>query len=213
MALKVYGAKAFRKELKGVIRDIRVTWLCEELGVPYEHIILDPTKGENKTPEYLKLNPMGKVPTIVDDGFALFESAAICEYLATKHGKLIPKHGTTEYWLCKQWTYFAVSNVEPQCSRLYAAQYFLEPGEVTEGVKKLALDVLPRFLKPLDDRLGGGKFVLGSEFSFTDVLLGTMLGSISWSPILNDYPNVKNYLERLQSRPAYKKAYSANGGV
>ena len=124
--LKIYGAKAFRPELKGVIRDLRPIWMLEELGLKYERISLDPQKGENKTPEYLKLNPTGKVPTLQDGDFTIFESAAICQYLAEKNGRLVPAKGTPDYFTCLQWCYFAVTNIEPQCGRVFAADFFYE---------------------------------------------------------------------------------------
>lgn len=67
MNLKVYGILPAKKELSGITRDIRVKWMLEELNLPYEHIVLDPQKGETKSEFYLKLNPTGKVPTLVVD--------------------------------------------------------------------------------------------------------------------------------------------------
>src|SRR5262249_16435341 len=116
--IKIYGAKAFVPALKGIIRDIRPAWMLEELGVPYERISLDAKGGETQKPEYLKLNPFGKVPTLQDGDFSMFESAAICQYLAERHNKFIPEKGTPEYYTCLQWCYFAVTNIEPNCARI-----------------------------------------------------------------------------------------------
>ena len=89
--LKLFGVKPALKELKGITRDIRVGWVLEELDLKYEYIALDPKKGEMQTPEYFKLNPTGKVPTLSDGEFSIFESSAICSYLAHKEKKLIPE--------------------------------------------------------------------------------------------------------------------------
>jgi glutathione S-transferase len=211
MATTVYGAKAFIDILKGVIRDVRVTWLLEELGAPYERVVLDPEKEENKTPEYLALNPTGKVPTLVDESITLFESAAICEYLAEKHQKFIPKHGTPEYWKSRQWSYWLVSNLEPQTGRIFACDFFYDQNETTSEIRGLALNVLPRFLSVLESRLATHKFMLGEEFSVADILLTTNLQSIQHTPILGDYPSVKKYYENCTARPAFQKARSQNG--
>ncbi|MBK7961480.1 MAG: glutathione S-transferase [Bdellovibrionales bacterium] len=94
--IKLFGIKPALKELKGITRDFRVSWMLEELNLNYEFVVLDPQKGETQTPEYLKLNPTGKVPTLSDGEFSIFESSAICSYLAHKEKKLIPEQETPE---------------------------------------------------------------------------------------------------------------------
>lgn len=211
MSITVYGAKALKPQLAGVIRDIRVTWLLEELQLKYDRIVLDPAKGENKTDEYLKINPTGKVPTLVDDGFAIFESAAICEYLGEKYGRFWPKTGSKENFLAKQWNYFVMTNLEPQALRIFAADYFYEQNDTTAVIRKLAVDLIPRFLKPLDVRLGQQNYLLSDELSVSDVLLVTSLNYIKHTPLLTDYPNLTAYMKRATERPAYQKAARANG--
>ncbi len=76
--ITVYSLSAFKSELKGVIRDIRVVWTLEELGMPYERKVMDPLQREHKAAEYRAIHPFGKVPAIRDGDFTLFESAAIC---------------------------------------------------------------------------------------------------------------------------------------
>lgn len=209
--IKVYGAKAFRPELKGKIRDIRVTWLLEELGVPYERTVLDPVTGENRTPEYLALNPTGKVPTLVDGETVLFESGAICEYLAEKYGQLIPERNSRAYYEARQWNYWFLTNLEPQCLRIFSSDYFIEPGQTAAEIKKMALETLPRLLGVLEDRLTRHEFMLQSGFSVTDILAVTSLMGIFHCEILKGYPHIRTYLDRCQSRPAYLKAFTQNG--
>lgn len=209
--MQVYGGKAFREELKGIIRDVRVTWLLEELGVPYERISLDPKKGENKTEAYLKLNPTGKVPTLVDGDTVLFESAAICEYLAQKHARFIPATGSKDYYLCKQWAYFVVTNVEPQCGRVFGADIVMEKDETTKEIRKLAAEALPRLLGALDKHFAKNTYFIGESFTIADIFLVTPLRSIEHTTILSDYPNVKRMYETCTKRPAYQKAVARNG--
>ncbi len=125
MSITIYGLAAFKPQLKGVIRDARCQWVLEELGVPYKHVVMDPTKAENKTPEYLAIHPMGKVPAMVDGTMTLIESAAICEYLAEKYSRLIPNSKDPEYFLHKQWMYYARTTVEPQSTRIFSCDFFL----------------------------------------------------------------------------------------
>lgn len=209
--IKLYGAKAFKEELKGAIRDIRPAWLLNELELPFERISLDPTKGENKTPEYLSLNPTGKVPTLVDGEFSIFESAAICEYLAEKHNRFMPKPGTPEYYQCKQWNYWVATNIEPLCSRIFGADFFMEQGQTTSEIRKAALETLPRFLTPLNLMLAQQPYFMGTEFMLPDIFLTCALHTLRHTSVMSEYSNVKRHYQLCLSRPACQKALSSNG--
>ena len=98
--LKIYGYAASRA--------VRNLWMCEELGLSYEHVPVAPAGGATRTPEFLKINPSGQIPAIDDGGFKLSESLAINLYLARKHGKLMP--GTLEGEAkALQWSFWAAS--------------------------------------------------------------------------------------------------------
>src|SRR5215216_2978564 len=101
-------------------RSLRPRWLLEELGVPYELVRLE--SADTKTPEYLAVHPLGRVPALVDDGVALFESAALYLHLADKYGegKMAPAPGTIERGLYYQWILFASASLEPHLSRISA---------------------------------------------------------------------------------------------
>src|SRR6185436_10891625 len=96
-------------------RSVRPRWLLEEIGAPYELVRLSLEKGDHKRPEYLRINPNGRVPTLVDDDLALYESAAICQYLADrfpdKH--LAPPVGTPARGLYYQWIHYTMTEIEP----------------------------------------------------------------------------------------------------
>ena len=209
--IQVYGLTAYRKELKGIVRDVRVTWLLEELGLPYERVVMDPMKGENKTDAYLKLNPTGKVPTIVDGDFSLFESGAICQYLAEKHGRLVPERQTPAYWTSQQWCYFVLTNVEPNCARFFGADIILEKGESATKIRELASEQLNRFFKVLDARLKENAYLVGPDFMLADLYLTSTLCYISHSELLAPYENLRRYFEACKERPAFQKAFKDNG--
>lgn len=209
--IKVYGLTAYVPALKGLVRDVRVTSLLEELGEKYERIVMDPVKGENRSPEYLKLNPTGKVPTITDGAVTLFESAAICEYLASSHGRFQPTSNTPAFWEHKQWCYYVLTNIEPHTGRVFSCDHIIEKSEGSAYARKLAADVLARMLAPLDSRLATQKFLMGEDLMLADLYLASCMTYVRDSNVLDSFPNLQRHLGALMDRPAFQKAFSANG--
>jgi len=103
--LKIYGGQRSRAR--------RCFWLATELGLDFEAVNVDISKGEQKSPEFLKLNPNAHVPVMDDDGFILFESLAINLYLAKKHGGPLAPRGLKDEALTAQWSLWAVNELEP----------------------------------------------------------------------------------------------------
>ena len=184
--LKLYGGARSRATI--------VQWYLEELGVPYEYVLLDMQNGEHRKPEYQAINPIGKVPSIVDGDFKLWESGAILLYLAEKYGKM--PASPEEKAIIVQWVMFANSTL--------GNGIFLEANRDRE---------MPRLMTPLNDIFAGQPFLLGEEFSVADVAVGAIL---SYIPLmlkldLSDYPAVLDYMKRLSERPALQKAFGARG--
>lgn len=203
--MKLYSLKPFRPDLKGIVRDNRIAWACEEVGQDFDLVILDPLKKEHKTPEYLKIHPMGKVPAIDDEGFILFESSAICTYLADKHKRLAPLPGTKERTLYNQWMAFTLTQIEAYSVRIFAADKFWEPGELTTKMRAQAVE----FLEPALDVLNrefSSKPCLMHEFSMVDLLISHMLKYLSADDLVKRRPALLAYLNRNFDRPAYTKA-------
>lgn len=209
--LKIYGAKAVRDVLKGVIRNNRPEWLAEEIGIKYERISLNPQAGETKNADYLKIHPFGKVPAIQDGDFTLFESAATCLYLAEKHKKFIPLPGTPDYYTCLQWCFFAVSNIEPNALRIFGADHFMEKGEFATGTRKIGIERLVQFFPKLEEIFGKQASLMSSGFNVADILLTTALLYVPTEEVCANYPNIRVYLKRMCERPAYQKAIALNG--
>ncbi|MDB9305665.1 MULTISPECIES: glutathione S-transferase family protein [Cyanophyceae] len=179
--LKLYGGARSRASI--------VQWYLEELGVSYEFVMLDMQAGEHKQPEYLKINPMAKVPAIVDGDFQLWESGAILLYIADKYGKT--PLSLEDRGIFSQWVLFGNSTL--------ATGIFLEANRERE---------MPRLLTPLNEIFERQSFLLGEEFTVADVAVGSMLAYI---PImlkldLSDYPGVLNYIKRMSERPAFQKS-------
>jgi glutathione S-transferase len=179
--LKLYGGARSRASI--------VQWYLEELGVPYEFILLDMQAGEHRQPEYLAINPMGKVPAIVDGDFQLWESGAILFYLAQKYGKMPPS--LEEQAKINQWILFGNATLGPGI--------FVEASRERET---------PKLVTPLNQILEKQPFLLGDELSVVDVAVGSVLAYIPMmlKLDLSEYPAVVDYIKRISERPAFQKA-------
>lgn len=182
--LKLYGGARSRASI--------VQWYLEELGQPYEFVLLDMQAGEHQQPAYLAINPVGKVPAVVDGDFKLWESGAILFYLADKYGAVpltVEQRGELA-----QWILFANAT--------------LGPGVFVEANRERELPRLMKFLNQLFERQ---PFVLGEQFSVADVAIGSLLAYI---PLmlkldLSEYPAVVDYTQRMTARPAFQKSIGA----
>ena len=193
-------------------RSVRPRWMLEEIGQPYELATLNLQAGDQKKPEYLKLNPNGTVPTLVDGDVVLYESAAICQYLADKFPdkKLAPAIGTPSRGLYYQWIHYAMSGVEPPAVTIFLHTMIKPEAEripvlVDEARKQLAAAV-----KVVDAALAGREYLLGSQFSAADVMMGSTL---NWCQMMGmagpETGNVTAYLGRLNARPAAQRGLAS----
>ncbi|BBD68205.1 glutathione S-transferase domain-containing protein [Nostoc commune NIES-4072] len=179
--LKLYGGARSRASI--------VHWYLEELEVPYEFVKLDMQAGEHLKPEYLAINPVGKVPAIVDGDFKLWESGAILLYLADKYSKT--PLSLQERAVFYQWVLFANATLGPGI--------FGEENRERE---------MPRLLTPLNEIFSRQPFLLGNEFTVADVALGSILNYIPMilKLDLSPYPAVLNYMKQLSDRPAFQRS-------
>lgn len=178
-----------------------VHWLLEELGVPYDMKILDFEKREHKTPEFLKINPMGKVPTIVHRGTVVTESGAICLYLADAYPKAglapaldDPQRGTYVRWLFFGAGCFEPATVDKMLNRPAAER----KGMIGYGSYENTVDVLEAALKP-------GPWILGQRFSAADVYVGAQIQWALMAKSLEPRPVFLQYVERIAARPALQE--------
>ena len=168
-----------------------VQWYLEELAIPYEFVLLDMQAAEHLNPEFLDINPMGKVPAVSDGDFYLWESGAILLYLAQKYDK--NTFSVEQLATINQWISFANSTL--------FTGVFIEAHRERE---------MPRLLTALDKILASQPYLLGKEFSLADVAVGSILAYIPMllKLDLSAYPEVMNYMQRLGERPAFQKAMS-----
>lgn len=195
MGLKLYGV--------GASRWVRPYWTLKELDVEFEPVVVRLSKGEGKNPEYLNLQPFGKVPALVDGDITLYESAAICTYLGDKfiEKNLIPMGRTRDRALHDQWVCFVISDLEQPLWRI-ARHTFLYP-ESQRSPADIAL-AKTDFLSlaavvetKIEDYLVGGKF------SVADILMSYTLHWASRYKLLDEMPKLSAYVKTHTSRPAF----------
>jgi glutathione S-transferase len=200
-AIKLYGYPP--------TRTIRVLWILRELGVEFEFINVDPTKGELRKPEFLAVNPAGKLPALVDGDFALTESVAIVLYLAEKY----PDRGFLPTGLkaraeVYRWLLFTATELEQPLWRI-ARNTAVYPPE-----KRVAIDVpiaKQDFLDMaavLERHMQGRQFIVGDAVTVADFVaaytldMATMVPSRDNEPkLLDRLPRLREYLERMYERP------------
>ena len=200
-------APVVRSGANPMTRSNRPRWMLEELGAPYELVRLDPKKGDNKTPEYLAINPTGKVPSLVDGDVTMFESAAIVAYLGDKFGerRLAPSFGSPDRAAYYQWLFFGMTTLEQPVS-LYAKHSSTLPPE--KRVAEVADDAkagVERALAPLDKTLAARDWLLG-PFSAADIVVGATVLWASGLKLLEGHPALLAYAKRLKERPAFQRS-------
>ncbi|AFZ02655.1 glutathione S-transferase family protein [Calothrix sp. PCC 6303] len=177
--LKLYGGVKTRTPM--------VQWYLEELGIPYEYISLNISAGENRKPEYLAINSLGKVPAIVDGNLKLWESGAILLYLAEKYDK--KSTSLEESAQVMQWVFFANTT--------------LSPALFTEDKRKREM---PNLLVALNQILQDKSFLVGNKLSAADI---AVVSYLYYAKILvpvdyTQYPAINSYLDKMTVREAFK---------
>ncbi|MFM8315896.1 MAG: glutathione S-transferase family protein [Deltaproteobacteria bacterium] len=189
-------------------RGTRPRWMLEELGLSYELSYVDLRQGEQKRPEFLAVNPMGGIPALEDGAIRMFESAAIVMYLADKYGQgsFSPALNSPERASYYQWMFFSMTSLDaPIVQYFYHSQFYPEEKRVPSNV----MDAKGNFQKAaqvLTQHLEKNEFVLGKSFSAADVMIGSNLVFAKGLGLLEEFPTLQNYVQKLVSRAAFRKA-------
>ena len=198
MPLKIYGVARTRA--------FRALWVAKELGIPYEHIPVEIGEAGARAPEFLAINPNGRLPVIVDGDFVLFESLAITMYLAKKHssGKLYPAtiEGEARLW---QWTLWALAEVDRGVNIWSLHAVRLPEAERDAGKREEALKVLTAPFKVLDAAVLKEPYLLGSDFTVADLNVAAVISRAA-DMDLGAVPSLKAWLRRCLDRPAARDA-------
>jgi glutathione S-transferase len=183
-----------------------VHWMLEEVGAPYRMEILDFEKGEHKRPEFLAVNPMGKIPAIIHRGTAVTEAAAICAYLADAFpaAGLAPSAGEPARGTYFRWLFFGAGCIEPALvDRMFSRPVPDRPGALGYGSYDDVLNTLEKAITP-------GPFILGDRFSAADVYVGSQIGWGLMTKGLEPRPAFQAYVAGLAERPASKRYVAQN---
>jgi glutathione S-transferase len=181
-------------------------WMLEEIGEPYGVHLLSLSRGDNRTPEYLAVNPMGKVPALRHGDVIITEAAAICAYLADEFPRARlnvpvgdPRRGTYFKWL-----FFGPSCVEPAITdRAFPRKEEPRRGMLGYGDFDTVMDVLA-------EAVAGERYLMGEQFTAADVVIGS---GIRWGlmfKLLPERPELVAYVSRLAQRPALQRAEAAD---
>lgn len=204
--ITIFGAYNYPPIVEGVVRHHRALWAAEESGLPYRIHWMDTAKGEHREMPNRGINPFGKIPSLQDGEFKLFESGAIVNYLFEKAGKA-PRDLEGRARLA-QWCYAALNTVEPLGTfEIFLWDTFWRERAGRDERRTEVVTQMRMRLAELDGALGAKPYLLGDEISAADVLMATVLGFARSEPsIYQQAPRVRAYLERCQSRPAFKRA-------
>ena len=196
MAVTIYGI-AFS-------RAFRVLWAANELGLDYTHIPTHFIK-ESKQPEYLAVNPNGRVPALVDDGLVLFESMAINLHLARKYGAPLQPGSPEDEAMAVQWSFWVVKELEDTLLQAMFAALGLFGQEADRDKAQAILGKVARPLGILNSRLEGRDWLVGDGFSVADCNVAGVMQSARVSRLdLSAHPAVAGWMDRCYARPAAK---------
>jgi glutathione S-transferase len=180
--------------------------MAKELGLDYEHLPIEIGDAGARSPEFLAINPNGRLPFIVDDGFVLFESLAITLYLAKKQalGKLYPAtlEGEAKTW---QWSLWAVTEVDRGVNIWSLHAVRLPPDERDASKREEALKVLEAPFRVLDAAVSTQPYLLGHDFTVADLNVAAVI-SRAIDMELSAVPNLEAWLTRCLARPAAREA-------
>jgi len=184
----------------------KVSIALEEMGIPYEAIAIDITKGDQHKPEFLAINPNNKIPALVDGDVIVNESGAILLYLADKTGKFAPRQGTPAYWTMVEWVMWQMSGFGPMLGQ---AHHFLHYNQgKSEYSEKRYHDEASRLYGVLNARLSQSPFML-EELSIVDFATWPWASRFDYHKIdLNDFPAVREWYLRLAERPGFQRGYA-----
>ena len=191
-------------------RSFRALWLMEEAGRPYERVLVDIRQGAQNAPEFRAINPMGKVPALVDGEAKVAESAALCAYVAERcpEAGLAPPLGDPGRGRYLHWLFFAAGCIEPAYTQKMTG-LAVPGGKSTAGWGSFdpVMDVLEAAVQP-------GPWVLGDRFSAADIMIGSDLHfGLTLLKIVPQRPAITAYVGRCSERPAFKRAMAIEAGA
>jgi GST-like protein len=190
----------------------KVALFLEESGLPYEPVPVDTRKGDQFKPEFLKVNPNGKVPAIDDDGVFVFDSNAILLYLAEKTGKFLPKDPAKKYEVL-QWLMIQLTGVGPMFGQFTHFKMFAPKDGNVYSMSRYQTEVR-RLYDLLEKRLGEAPYLGGADYSIADIATFPWTRNHDAQGVKWDHhPNLARWFKMISERPAVKKALEKVGAI
>jgi glutathione S-transferase len=188
-------------------RSTRPRWVLEELGLEYEIVPMNLQAGDQRKPEFKKLNPLTQIPVLQDEDRVICESGAICLYLADRYkpGTLAPAPDQrADYY---RFCFYVYNTLEHQLVEIFLHSRFLpeeqrKPERVTQ-----ARELLKARLQIIADHLANREYISDGRFTVADILVGSALDWANMQGLLAEFPGLVGYIEKLKQRPAYQRAH------
>lgn len=187
-------------------RALRAVWGMEEVGIAYEHVPVG-FGPDSKTPEYLAVNPNGRIPALIDGDLQLFESMAINLYLAKRYGGALYPSGAADEARAWQWSVWAISEIEPLQMNIVVQKLFTPEEKRNPKIVDSATRGLQRPLRVLDAALAGRDWLLGGQFSVADLNVASvmhLMKNIDFG--YAEHANVQRWADACYARPALARA-------
>lgn len=202
MTIKVSAFKWVPPFAQGSVRDLRVRWALEEVGIGYEERLLE--QGDQVNEKARGLQPFGQVPVYQEDGLTLFESGAIVLHIAGKSDALMPSDPHTRARMTT-WMFAALNSIEPVIGNLTDIDFFSPEEEWAKLHRPAVVEAVNKRLADLSCWLDGKEY-LEDRFTGADILMTTVLRDLRHTDIVAAFPTLKAYLIRCEARPAFQKA-------
>lgn len=188
--------------------------VLEELKLPYQFVRLDAEKGEHRTPEYLKLNPNGRVPTLVDGDLVLYEAAAICLHLCDQHPAhhLVPALGHPARAHLYKWLMFLTNTLQPALIAYFYPDRLSTDPTNAPAIKAKAEQNAQQIYQQIDQHLAEhGPYLLGAEFSAADLYLLMLVRWGRWfaEPPVRRFPALARLAALLSERESVQRTFAA----
>ena len=201
MTLKIYGTAASRAA--------RPLWVAEELGLTYEHIALPYVGGATRTPEFLKVNPNGRIPVVDDDGVLVWESMACTVYLAERFmsqvGLSLAARNNAERAEILRWTFWVVTECEKDALIFLMHAMLMPPERRKPQLAEESLRHLAGPMRILNQHLQDRPWLAGDRFTVADICVASVVAWVEGaSELMAQCPQVRDWLQRCLARPAFQ---------
>lgn len=191
----------------------RCIWCLEEAGVNYENKNVDLRNKEHKADPFLKINPNGKVPALVDGDFIIFESMAINYYIAEKYKPELLGNNANEKSISQQWSFWAATELQPPVIEIFIQKVFMPAEKRSDEIINKNMEMLPGILGVLENALGKNKFLNGDHFTLADLNTASVVSIAPHVGVdMKNYSNINAWLSAMSERPAFKKYAALRNG-